>query len=107
MINLRNIFNPNYNIILILSTIILFFILIYKNNNLKHIAKILIYTAISMISINLICQLIIKIIPNNIIKTFLLPIINNISKNILMNSLIVISIGFVLLLISKKNKTSN
>jgi hypothetical protein len=103
MINFREVFNTNYNIIFIIISITLLIILVLKKENLKNISKILIYVPIIIITINFIIQLIIKLIPNNIIKSFLLPIINNFNQNLLINNLIVLLSGITLLLTTKKD----
>ena len=106
-INLKEIFNSNYNSILILLAITFFILLTIITKDLKKTGKSLIYTSIFLIVFALITPLFINILTNNLIKIFLTPIINNIKINIIITSIIAIIIGYTLILIEKKNKLSN
>ena len=104
MINLREIFNPNYNFIFIIITIISFILTVISTKDLKYIGKILIYTSIFLIILSLIIPIFINILNNNIIKIFLTPIINNIKVKILIPSIIITLIGFILVLTNKRTR---
>ena len=106
-INLKEIFNSNYNIILILLTITFFILLTIITKDLKKTGKNLIYTSIFLIILALIAPIFINMLTNNLIKIFLTPIINNIKINIIVASIITIIIGYILIIIEKKNKLSN
>ena len=102
-INLKEIFNSNYNIIIILLTITFFILLTIITKDLKRTGKSLIYTSIFLIIFSLITPIFINMLTNNLIKIFLTPIINNIKINIIVASIITIIIGYILIIIEKKN----
>lgn len=104
MINLRNYFNTNNCILLLLLTFILFIILTVNKENLNRLGKMIIYTSISILIIHFIVKIIIKTISNNIVKIFLIPILNNMNNNIFIYTIISLLIGIILQIFSKKNK---
>ena len=77
MINLRNIFNPTINLILLIITITLFITLIVKRDNIVFLKKIFIKIGISLIIIFLILDYILKFYKKNIILIILYPIFKN------------------------------
>ena len=107
MINLRKLFNTNYNIILISLTTLIFTILIKERKNLKFLGKTLITISIIFIILSFTIPIILNLFTNELIKIFIKPIITNIKTNILISSVIILVIGIILLLTEKKNKNQN
>lgn len=107
MINLRKLFNTNYNIILISLTTLIFTILIKERKNLKSLGKTLITISIIFIILSFTIPIILNLFTNELIKIFIKPIITNIKTNILISSVIILVIGIILLLTEKKNKNQN
>ena len=107
MINLRKLFNPNYNILLISLTIIIFIILLKERKNLKSLGKTLITISIIFIILSFTIPILLNLFPNELIKMFIKPIITNINTNILISNVIILVIGIILLLTEKKNKNPN
>lgn len=102
MINLRNIFNPTINLILLIITITLFITLIIRRDNIVFLKKIFIKIGISLIIIFLILDYILKIYKKNIILVILYPIFKNLKQNIIIYSTTTIILGLILNIYKKK-----
>lgn len=102
MINLRNIFNPTINLILLIITITLFITLIVKRDNIVFLKQIFIKIGISLIIIFLILDYIFKFYKKNIILIILYPIFKNLKQNIIIYSTTTIILGLILNIYEKK-----
>lgn len=102
MINLRNIFNPTINLILLIITITLFITLIVKRDNIVFLKKIFIKIGLSLIIIFLILDYILKFYKKNIILIILYPIFKNLKQNIIIYSTTTIILGLILNIYEKK-----
>ena len=106
MINFRTIFNNNYSVlgILIILFVILLILLINQDSrtSLKLIGTPCIISGIIALFIDFILYLIINIIPHQY-KIFIEVISNNIIKNIIYASIISITVGIILIVLSRKN----
>ena len=97
MINLRNIFNPTINLILLIITITLFITLIIRRDNIVFLK-----IGISLIIIFLILDYILKFYKKNIILIILYPIFKNLKQNIIIYSTTTIILGLILNIYEKK-----
>ncbi len=107
MINLRKIFIPTYSIIgILLITTIIILIMLLKNNlkeSMYQIGKSMIASGIILIILNIIINVCVYIIPSKY-QIFIRVISSNLSKNITYGSIITITTGIILIILSKKSK---
>lgn len=105
MINFRNIFNPDYNILGLLLIFLLIFLIFLNEKNLlyalKKISISILYAGIITLILTLILKLAINLLIPYQYKIFLAVITDNFLKNLITSTLIFIAIGIILYAFSK------